>query len=128
MSKTNMRFFLGMVAALVVVGLLGLGTARADYAYYYPYFASSDGELIGLALTNASGDAATVSIVVRDESGVIQATENWSLPARGQKADVIGADLNLKGGSFQVFSNRPLTGLCFLFTNHCSCLDTGTLK
>jgi len=118
MSKTNMRFFLGMVAALVVVGRLGLGTARADYAYYYPYFASSDGELIGLALTNASGDAATVSIVVRDESGVVQATENWSLPARGQKADVIGADLNLKGGSFQVFSDRPLTGLCFLFTNN----------
>ncbi len=116
MSKTKMQVFLGMAVALVIVGLLGLSPARADYAYYYPYFASSNGEMIGLALANASADPATVSIVIRDQDGVVQETSNWNLPARGQKADVIGADLDCKG-SFLIYSNRPLTGLCFLFTN-----------
>ncbi|MBN2707243.1 MAG: hypothetical protein JXR89_12500, partial [Deltaproteobacteria bacterium] len=41
--------------------------------------------------------------------------ESWALPAYGQKAAVIGGDLDEITGSFQVVSNQPLTGLCFLF-------------
>jgi len=118
MLKTEMRKLCGLIAAVLILGLLGAAPALADYAYYYPYFANSaTGESIGLALTNVSDEAAKVTIVIKDQDGVTQKVDEWALVGHGQRADVIGADLNLKG-SFQVYSDKPLTGLCFLFTNN----------
>ena len=115
--KTRVRYFCGLLAAVLILSLLGAVPALADYAYYYPYFANSaSGEAIGLALTNVTDKAAAVTIVIKDQGGVTKKVEEWNLAARGQKAGVIGADLDLKG-SFQVYSDQPLTGLCFMFTN-----------
>jgi len=118
MRQTRTGTFLGLVAIVLFAGLLAAAPARADYAYYYPYFANLAGtDMIGLALTNTTDQAAKVTIVIKDQGGVVQAVENWNLQVHGQKADVIGGDLDCRG-SFVVYSNQPLTGLCFLFTNN----------
>ena len=116
--KIECRRVLTVLWAVLVLGCFGAGIALADYAYYVPYFANSTskGELIGLALTNTAATKASVSIEIRDQSGVVQDMESWALPAHGQKADVIGQTLEDVKGSFTVYSDQPLTGLCFLFT------------
>jgi len=108
--------------AVVVLSVFCAGLSFADYAYYFPCFSNSDskGELIGLALTNSAGLNAEVSVVVYDQNGVVKAVENWDLPPFGQKADLVGLDLTEVAGSFRVISNRPLTGLSFLFANKMS--------
>ncbi|MEA1921157.1 MAG: hypothetical protein U9N63_00715 [Pseudomonadota bacterium] len=104
--------------AVVVLSVFCAGAAFADYAYYFPYFSSSDskGEVIGLALTNADGVKNDVKIVIKDQGGVTRKVEYWKLAPFGQQNAVIGADLDEVEGSFQVVSTRPLTGLAFLFT------------
>jgi|GEM_PF-356866 len=111
--------FLRSILAAVVLSVFCTGVAFADYAYYFPYFSSSSskGEVIGLALANTTADAAKIKIAIIDQAGVTQKVENWNLPAYGQRADVIGADLNAVEGSFQVLSDQPLTGLAFLFAH-----------
>ncbi len=113
------RHFLRSLLAAVVLSVFCAGVAFADYAYYFPYFSSSasKGEVIGLALANTSADAAKVKIAIIDQAGVTQKVESWALPAYGQRADVIGADLDTVEGSFQVLSDQPLTGLAFLFAH-----------
>lgn len=112
------RFCLPVLVALMV-SVFSAGLAFADYAYYFPYFSTSDsrGEAVGLALTNSSGLSADVSISIFDQNGVTKSVEPWVLPPSGQQADVIGLALDEVKGSFQVVSNRPLTGLCFLFAH-----------
>ena len=103
--------------AVVVLSVFCAGSAFADYAYYFPYFSSSNskGEVIGLALTNADGVQNDVKIAILDQDGVTKKVENWELAPFGQQNAVIGADLEEVEGSFQVVSKRPLTGLAFLF-------------
>ncbi len=105
--------------AFVILSVFSVGTAFADYAYYFPYFSMSNskGEVVGLALTNSNGLSADVAILIYDQNGVTKSVERWSLPPFGQQADVIGLSLDEVPGSFQVVSNQPLTGLCFLFAN-----------
>ena len=117
MSKS--RSFLWPLLTAVMVSIFCAGTVFADYAYYFPYFSSSEskGEAIGLALTNTNGLSAEVSIVIYDQNGVTKSVEPWSLPPFGQRADFIGQGLDEVIGSFQVVSTRPLTGLAFLFAD-----------
>jgi hypothetical protein len=113
------RHFLRSLVVAVVLSVFCVGAAFADYAYYFPYFSSSSskGEVIALALANTAADAAKVKIAIIDQAGVTQKVESWDLPAYGQRADVIGADLDAVEGSFQVLSDQPLTGLAFLFAH-----------
>ncbi len=117
MRQTGIRTIAILMLWGLCAGLLAATPALADYAYYYPYFACSAGEdMVGLALNNTAEQEAKVTIVIKDQAGVTQAVENWSLPAHGQKADIIGGGLDCQG-SFVVYSDRPLAGLSFLFTN-----------
>ncbi len=119
MLMSNGRRLLLPVLTALLLSVFSVAPAFADYAYYFPCFSSSvsKGELIGLALTNSSRLSADVAISIHDQNGVEKSVERWNLPPFGQKADVIGLGLDEVSGSFQVVSNRPLTGLCFLFAN-----------
>ncbi|MCK5682403.1 hypothetical protein KAI46_16500 [bacterium] len=118
--KVLSRQWLQLLAAVMFLFIFGAGSAFADYAYYFPYFSSSDtkGEAIGLALTNVGNGPATVKIAIMDQDGVTKTVETWNLALFGQKAAVIGADQDAVEGSFQVLSDKPLTGLAFLFAHH----------
>ncbi|HIE06485.1 MAG TPA: hypothetical protein EYP64_00415, partial [Desulfarculaceae bacterium] len=118
MNNFSRQFGRSLMVAIILL-VIGAGSAFADYAYYFPYFSSSanKGEVIGLALANTTANTAKVKIAIINQAGVTQKVESWELPSYGQKADVIGADLNDIEGSFQVLSDQPLTGLAFLFAH-----------
>ena len=118
MNNFSRQFGRSLMVAIILL-VIGAGSAFADYAYYFPYFSNSTskGEVIGLALANTTANTAKVKIAIINQAGVTQKVESWELPSYGQKADVIGADLNDIEGSFQVLSDQPLTGLAFLFAH-----------
>ncbi len=105
-----------MIAIIMLV--IGAGSALADYAYYFPYFSNSaaKGEVIGLQLHNTVNEPADIKIAIMDQNGVTLNVEQWQLSPFGQRAAVIGAGLEAEG-SFQVLSDKPLTGFAFLFAN-----------
>ena len=118
--KTMSCRFLRLLLAALFLSMFSAGIVWADYAYYFPYFSSSasKGELIGLHLANTDGARAKIKIAILDQDGVILKVEQWTLAPHGQRAAVLGTDLNEVEGSFQVVSTRPLTGFAFLFANH----------
>jgi hypothetical protein len=70
----------------------------------------------GLGLRNASQEKeAAVSAFVYGDTGGLIATENLTIPARGQRAFVFGKKTDQKGW-IHVVSDQKLTGVCFIAT------------
>ncbi len=98
-------------------GLLQLGTPppyEYAYQYYFPYFISGSEYWYGVGLKNSSvSEDANVSVIVRNQEGHVVTAESKTLPARGQKAWIVGSGL-VGEGWVSVNSDQPLTGLCFI--------------
>ena len=100
---------------VIVYGALDT-TAWSGFQYYLPTFRDDDAHAVGLGLRNTSVEqAAQVSVIVYSRTGEIMATDNYSLPARGQKAAVLGRNAGEQGW-IHVVSDVALTGVCFLST------------
>jgi len=84
------------------------------YTYYLPYFKAGNGFWTGLGLTNRNQEVSTdFQVTVYGGSGDLLATENKTIPARGQDSFVVAAQLN-NSGWMLVNSDQSMSGLAFL--------------
>ena len=111
-----MKRLVVLCTALMMVFVI-TNTAMAGYTYYIPYFTSETGYWTGVGVSNTnSSTAASVSVVVYDEGGAIQTTENQFIAANGQGSFVVGSGLTGVVGWMKINSDQALTGLCFFGT------------
>ena len=91
-----------------------LGLITDNYNFYIPAYLSGNGDWTGIGLNNLSSSAiANVTVTVYSQNGSPLATESFTIPASGQHARAIAANLTAQGW-MQVASSTPVAGLCFL--------------
>ena len=84
------------------------------FPYFLPYFITKSGYWTGVGLRNESPWwPADVTVQAFSSTGTVLATETRKIPARGQRAFMVGMGTNSEGW-VKVTSNQPLTGLAFI--------------
>jgi len=84
------------------------------FPYFLPYFMTKNGYWTGVGLRNESPWwPADVTVQAFSSTGTVLATETRKIPARGQRAFMVGMGTNSEGW-VKVTSNQPLTDLAFI--------------
>ncbi len=84
------------------------------FPYFLPYFMTKNGYWTGIGLRNESPwRPADVAVQAFSSTGTVLSTETRKIPARGQRAFMVGMGTNSEGW-VKVTSNQPLTGLAFI--------------
>jgi hypothetical protein len=106
-----------LLAALVLIAGFS-GQAIAGYTYYSSYFTSESGYWTGVGVSNTSSSTiANVSVVVYDNNGTLQTTENQPIAANGTTSFIVGPGLSGVTGWMKISSDIALAGLCFFGTS-----------